>query len=129
MGKRDPEDWVLGNGTTSIITLPTSLQSYKVETDHEGFPRGHGITFTPLSTEFAAAPNFRRFYRDFHFDVFTEINPPPLPLPFRQTPIAAVASGASGASKAGSKGTEGAKSKQGAVLAPGWIVWTGNEAC
>ena len=83
------------------------------------------------SNRFDSAPNFHRFYRDFHFDVVSEITTPPPPPP--AAPVVPEASPVIGTSEElrGDIVTGGSKSsieKAGAVK-PEWIVWTSTSSC
>ena len=64
-----------------------------------------------------SAPNFRRFFRDFQFDVVTDFGAPPPTTP------------ATAAKESSGDGAKSGDSQKVDTVKPDWILWTSSETC
>ena len=112
-----------------MVALPASIEKFKFQVKHEeGLSRADGMKLPSPSNRFDSAPNFRRFYRDFHFDVVSEITAPPPAAPVvpEASPVVGTSEESSGDIVGESKSSV---EKVFASIKPEWIIWTASESC
>lgn len=120
---------MIENASTSVIALPSSVKKITVETDHGGLPRANGISLPSRLNHYDSVANFHRFFRDFHFDVVADVTKsPPAPSTITPsiTPTSQIQNKTTDSKKADGKAKE---SEAAAIMRPGWIVWSINDAC
>ena len=105
------------------------MKNITVEVDHDGLSRANGMKLPRQTNRFDSALNFHRFYRDFHFDIVTEISTPPSPISSASSSpsLPAVKTDASEESKG--TGSKASAAMALVVVKPEWIVWTSTVAC